>query len=116
MAAFVDGYNHTHHHTGIGLNTPVDVHYGLAAAKARHRSTFLADARARNPERFTTNQDPQLLAIPTTAWINNLAERTEQKLAAQLPLASFALTIARTCSPQRRPWPLQSRAWGVSGG
>jgi len=22
MAVFVEGYNHTHHHTGIGLNTP----------------------------------------------------------------------------------------------
>ncbi|GEM_PF-1600526 len=82
MAAFVEGYNHTHHHTGIGLNTPADVHFGLAEAKARQRSTILADARARNPERFTTNHDPEILAIPTTAWINNPAERTEQKLAA----------------------------------
>jgi len=82
MAVFVEGYNHTHHHTGIGLNTPADVHFGLAEAKARQRSTTLADARARNPERFTTNQDPEILAIPTTAWINNPAQRAEQKLAA----------------------------------
>lgn len=82
IAVFVEGYNHTHHHTGIGLNTPADVHFGLAEAKARQRSTTLADARARNPERFTTNQDPEILAIPTTAWINNPAQRAEQKLAA----------------------------------
>lgn len=82
MAVFVEGYNHTHHHTGIGLNTPADVHYDLAQAKAQHRSTILANARARNPERFTTNQDPEILAIPTTAWINNPAQRAEHKLAA----------------------------------
>ncbi len=82
MADFVDGYNHTHHHTGIGLNTPADVHYGIAAAKAIARSTVLAAARAKNPERFGTTTDPKILAIPTTAWINNPAERTEKKLAA----------------------------------
>jgi len=82
LAGPVKGYNHTHHHTGIGLNTPADVHFGLAEAKARQRSTILADARARNPECFTTNHDPEVLTIPTTAWINNPAERTEQKLAA----------------------------------
>ena len=27
MNAFVDGYNHHHRHTGIGLHTPADVHY-----------------------------------------------------------------------------------------
>jgi len=31
IAAFVEGYNHSHRHTCIGLNTRVDVHYGLAA-------------------------------------------------------------------------------------
>ena len=51
-----------------------------------------ADARARNLERFATSQDPEILAIPTTAWINNLAEKTEQKLAAFTPACLFALT------------------------
>jgi putative transposase len=92
MATFVEGYNHTHHHAGIGLKTPADVHFGLAEAKAKaqHWSTILADAR--NPERLSTHQDPQILAIPTTAWINQPAERTEQQLVAKLPLASFTLT------------------------
>lgn len=40
-------------HTGIGLNTPADVHYGLAAGKAVERAETLAKARARNPERFS---------------------------------------------------------------
>ena len=47
MNTFVEGYNHTHRHTGIGLNTPADVHYGLAAGKAAERAATLATARAR---------------------------------------------------------------------
>lgn len=82
MDAFVDGYNHTHCHTGIGLNTPADVHYGRAAGKALERATTLATARAKTPERFATNQDPKILALPDTAWINNPAERTATKEAA----------------------------------
>ena len=82
MADFVEGYNHHHHHTGIGLNTPADVHYGLATAKAAERATVLAAARSRHPERFTTTQDPKILAIPTTAWINQPADNTGIELAA----------------------------------
>ncbi|WP_407342188.1 IS3 family transposase [Pengzhenrongella phosphoraccumulans] len=82
MADFVDGYNHHHHHTGIGLNTPADVHYGLATAKAAERAVVLADARGRHPERFATTQDPKILSIPTTAWINQPADNTGIELAA----------------------------------
>lgn len=82
MGEFVDGYNHTHRHTGIGLNSPADVHYGLAVAKAAERSVTLASARARTPERFSSGLDPKILTVPVSAWINNPAERTEPKLAA----------------------------------
>jgi transposase InsO family protein len=82
MADFVEGYNHHHHHTGIGLNTPADVHFGLATAKAAERAVVLASARGRNPERFTTTRDPKILAIPTTAWINQPADNTGIELAA----------------------------------
>jgi len=64
MADFVNGYSHNHRHTGIGLNTPADVHYGLAAATTRDRSAVLATARAAHPERFTTSNDPKILALP----------------------------------------------------
>jgi len=70
MATFVEGYNHHHRHTGIGLNTPADVHYGHAAAKATQRSGVLAEARQRHPERFATTNDPKILTIPDAAWIN----------------------------------------------
>ena len=82
MDSFVDGYNHTHCHTGIGLNTPADVHYGLAAGKALERAKTLAAARTKTPERFTTNNDPKILTIPDTAWINKPAEKADIKIAA----------------------------------
>ncbi len=82
MATFVEGYNHDHRHTGIGLNTPADVHYGLAGAKSIERAATLALARARNPERFNTDRIPKILTIPDAAWINEPAKETEVELAA----------------------------------
>jgi putative transposase len=70
MDEFVETYNHEHHHSGIGLHTAADVHYGLAAVKDTARSQVLAHARAAHPERFTTNTDPKILALPSAAWIN----------------------------------------------
>ncbi len=70
MHDFVTTYNHQHHHTGIGLHTPADVHYGHATSIADQRSAALAIARAAHPERFTTNNDPKILALPQHAWIN----------------------------------------------
>ncbi|GAC1604666.1 MAG: hypothetical protein NVS3B6_16580 [Pseudarthrobacter sp.] len=82
IASVVDGYNHTHRHTGIGLNTPADGHYGLASGKAMDRARTLAAARAKNSERFKTDKDPKIVALPDTAWINNPAERNAIKEAA----------------------------------
>jgi putative transposase len=70
LADFVQWYNHEHRHTGIGLHSPADVHYGLAAAKATDRFATLAVARAANPERFSTSTPPKILQLPASAWIN----------------------------------------------
>ena len=70
LADFVQGYNHEHHHSGIGLHTAADVHYGLAPAKATARSHVLAAARTAHPERFVTTTDPKILTLPHAAWIN----------------------------------------------
>jgi putative transposase len=77
MDAFVHAYNHEHHHTGIGLHTPADVHYGHATTIAAERSAALADARAAHPERFATTTDPKILALPDNAWINPPAAPAE---------------------------------------
>ena len=73
MAGFVEAYNHDHRHSGIGLHTPADVHYGHAARVAEQRSAALAAARQAHPERFSTTADPKILALPTNAWINQPA-------------------------------------------
>jgi putative transposase len=70
LDVFVQWYNHEHRHTGIGLHSPADVHYGLAAAKATDRAATLAVARAANPERFTSSTPPKILHLPDSAWIN----------------------------------------------
>lgn len=82
MADFVTGYNHHHRHTGIGLHTPADVHYGLAEQNAAARSGVLAAARTAHPERFTSTADPKILAIPDTAWINKPPDDATHDLAA----------------------------------
>lgn len=83
MDRFVDHYNHHHRHSSIGLHTPADVHYGLTAAVRQRRHTALAHARNEHPERFggSTDLQPQILKLPTQAWINP-PDQTEQETAA----------------------------------
>ena len=78
---FTTAYNHEHHHTGIGLHTPADVHYGHARTVTVQRSAALAKARAAHPERFTTNTDPKILALPANAWINRPAGPPDEAVA-----------------------------------
>ncbi len=78
MDTFTGWYNHEHHHTGLGLHTPADVHYGLASDKARNRRTVLAKARARHPHRFGATTAPKILDLPDTVWINQPADTTQE--------------------------------------
>lgn len=73
MGNFAEWYNHEHRHTGIGLHTPADVHYGLAEGKAAERRAVLDAARATHPHRFGTTSAPKILALPDAAWINRPA-------------------------------------------
>src|SRR5207245_508210 len=66
---FFNWYNAEHHHVGLGLFTPHDVHYGLAAAKREQRARVLAEAFALRPERFP-NGRPSPRPLPTAVWIN----------------------------------------------
>ena len=76
MATFTNWYNHEHRHTGIGLHTPADVHFGLATDKAADRRMVLTDARTRHPHRFGTTHAPKILDLPDTVWINQPAQET----------------------------------------
>ena len=66
---FFDWYNQGHHHTGLGLMTPNQVHYGQADAIYEARQVTLDNAFSANPERFVRNP-PRPPAKPTAAWIN----------------------------------------------
>lgn len=77
MDKFVTAYNHEHHHTGIGLHTPADVHYGHATAVAAKRAATLSAARAAHPERFASTTDPKILSLPAAAWINQPTEQNQ---------------------------------------
>ena len=66
---FFDWYNQDHHHAGLGLMTPNQVHYGQADAIYAARQDTLDQAFRANPERFV-RKAPQPPAKPTAAWIN----------------------------------------------
>ena len=66
---FFPWYNTEHHHSGIGLLTPHDVHYGLADQRVANRARVLATAYAAHPERFVGGL-PQPPPRPTEVWIN----------------------------------------------
>ena len=66
---FFPWYNTEHRHSGLGLHTPYDVHFGLAEAKRASRAVVLAAAYAATPERFV-NRPPTPAPLPAAAWIN----------------------------------------------
>jgi putative transposase len=68
-AAFFPWYNTEHHHVGLGLLTPHDVHHGLAEHRLAARAEVLAAAYAAHPERFV-RRAPRPLPPPAQVWIN----------------------------------------------
>ncbi len=66
---FFAWYNQEHHHGGIGLMTPDQVHYGQADDIHAARQNILDRAFSANPERFVA-KPPQPPAKPTAVWIN----------------------------------------------
>lgn len=76
MHAFVTWYNHEHRHSGIGLHTPANVHYGHAEKIQHERQATLNAAYAAHPERF--HRRPQAPKLPVRVAINDPAKREEQ--------------------------------------
>ena len=67
--AFFAWYNQAHHHTGLGLLTPVIVHSGQAETVLQKRQQVLAAAYAAHPERFVKHP-PVPAKLPAAVWIN----------------------------------------------
>jgi putative transposase len=65
---FFRWYNHEHHHHGIGLLTPVQVHYGTAQAVLAQRQQVMDAAFLAHPERF--KKSPLVHQLPQQVWIN----------------------------------------------
>jgi putative transposase len=75
---FFPWYNTEHHHAGLGLLTPFDVHHGLAEQRVTARTTVLAAAYAAHPERFPAGQ-PHPPARPAEVWINSPKARVMEE-------------------------------------
>jgi putative transposase len=66
--SFFHWYNDEHHHSGLALLTPADVHSGQADQVLQRRAQTLDAAYLHHPERF--NRPPQPKRPPQKAWIN----------------------------------------------
>ncbi|MEU0823191.1 IS3 family transposase [Streptomyces mirabilis] len=69
---FFTWYNQEHRHSGIGLHTPYDVHFGLAEQLREMRADVLQAVYAKHPERFVRKR-PEPPELPAAAWINKPA-------------------------------------------
>ena len=66
---FFDWYNNSHHHSGIAMLTPSDVHYGRSEEVLRRRQETLTRAFKEHPERFVKGA-PVVAPVPQRVWIN----------------------------------------------
>ncbi|GAB3276799.1 hypothetical protein GCM10027456_68070 [Kineosporia babensis] len=84
MDDFAAWYNACHHHSGIGLLVPADVHYGRHHQVQATRLAALEEARRAHPERFSSGPAilPKSLRLPEQAWINKPEEPSPDPAAA----------------------------------
>ena len=66
---FFNWYNKEHHHSGIGLVTPEQLHYGTAQKIYENRCNILKNAFYLNPIRFK-GKIPKPPELPKAVWIN----------------------------------------------
>jgi putative transposase len=66
---FFTWYNQQHHHSGLALLTPADVHYQHAQAVLQKRQIVLHAAYQKTPQRFVKGL-PVPTQLPQAVWIN----------------------------------------------
>ena len=76
---FFGYYNKEHHHSGIGLVTPEQLHYGFADGIYFQRAETLEKAFLKNPKRFK-GKKPLPPALPEAAWINKPKQDEKEKM------------------------------------
>ena len=80
---FFNWYNEEHHHSGIALLTPAQVHYGKADEILRQRAVVLRAAYEQHPNRFK-GKIPVPTALPKAAWINKPPDVSTVKIDSNL--------------------------------
>ncbi len=101
---FFAWYNEQHHHTGLGLLTPANVHAGQGEAVRQERQAVLQQAFQAHPDRFVHGA-PQPDKLPPAAWINPPKSSPDQSLTTPVPSVQCSddtevfVTPAPTCSP-----------------
>jgi putative transposase len=113
---FFRWYNTEHHHAGLGLLTPFDVHHGLSEQRIAARATVLATAYAAHRERFSAGR-PHPPGHPTEVWINPPKTRSmEETCGFALPRGSVLdharprRLVSAYRSDRRRPRRLEAPA------
>jgi putative transposase len=66
---FFGWYNNQHHHSGISMLTPSDVHHSRGEEVLRRRQETLTRAFKEHPERFVKGV-PTVAQVPQEVWIN----------------------------------------------
>ena len=66
---FFQWYNYDHRHSGIGMVTPDDMHYGMAENVVEERKRVLKAAFETHPERFVKGV-PLPPVLPKATWIH----------------------------------------------
>lgn len=92
---FFSWYNHDHHHSGLGLLTPVQVHYGQVAAARAQRQQVLLAAYAAHPERFVCGV-PQPPELPKEVWINKPVVIAVELIGDQVLVIPEPVSLERT--------------------
>ena len=99
---FFPWYNTEHHHSGIALHTPHDVHHGLAAQRTTDRQIALLAAFQAHPERFP-NGAPKPPQLDGAVWINKPQSTHD----------AARMHFARSPAPARPPAPAETSALPV---
>jgi len=74
-----DWYNHAHHHSGIAMLTPAQVHYEHAEQVLADRQRVLDAVYAAHPERFV-NGPPKVPSLPQAVWINPPEDKSKSEI------------------------------------
>jgi len=74
----INWYNNDHRHSGIGMLTPADVHYGRVAAIISARQATLIGAFKEHPERFVKGM-PLVAQVPQEVWINKPITQNQEQ-------------------------------------